>query len=128
MNDIILLGRVLSDVTRVRILAALRGGELCVCELVDALEISQSTLSSHLQVIRQAGLVITRKQGRWIYYTLEPAKAALLETVFEHHAKTLAADKLVLGDARRLKNRLCFREQGVCVVSTVVRRGAKQTK
>lgn len=122
MNDIILLGRVLCDATRVRILAALRGGELCVCELVDALEISQSTLSSHLQVVRQAGLVDTRKQGRWVYYTLQPGQAELLESIFAHHAKTLAADKVLKADARRLKKRLCLREQGACVVNTVAGR------
>ena len=63
------LGQAIADPTRVRIIAALRVGELCVCELVDALEISQSTLSTHLQVLRQTGMVIPRKEGRWVYYS-----------------------------------------------------------
>ena len=58
MRDFTSLGQAIVDPTRVRIIAALRRGELCVCELVDALEISQSTLSGHLQVLRQTGLVL----------------------------------------------------------------------
>ena len=53
-----------------------------MCELVDALEISQSTLSGHLQVLRQTGLVITRKEGRWISYSLTDQKMALIEALF----------------------------------------------
>ena len=64
MHDLTALGQALVEPTRVRLLAALRHGELCVCELVDALEISQSTLSGHLQVLRQTDLVATRKTLR----------------------------------------------------------------
>ena len=59
MDELVLTAKALADATRVRILAALRGGELCVCELGDALGVTQSTLSTHLQVIREAGLVGT---------------------------------------------------------------------
>ena len=74
MTELVLVAKALADPTRVRILTALRGGELCVCELCDALRVSQSTLSTHLHVIREAGLVRTRKEGKWIYYTLAPER------------------------------------------------------
>src|SRR5436305_228160 len=77
MRELVLIGKALADATRVRILAALRGRELCVCELCDALEVSQSTLSTHLQVIRDAGLVQTRKQGKWTYYAPAPERDRL---------------------------------------------------
>src|SRR6266436_9919398 len=84
MRDFTSLGQAIVDPTRVRIITALRRGELCVCELVDALEISQSTLSGHLQVLRQTGLVITRKDGRWFYYSLTDGKTPLIEAIFFH--------------------------------------------
>src|SRR5215212_6543258 len=60
----------LSDPTRLSILQRLRMGERCVCDLTDALDAAQSRLSFHLKVLKDAGLVIDRKDGRWMYYTL----------------------------------------------------------
>ncbi len=63
----------LSDPTRMEIVERLRGGERCVCELVDVLDAAQSRLSFHLRVLKDAGLVHDRRDGRWVYYTLDPA-------------------------------------------------------
>ena len=60
----------LSDQTRLSILQRLRFGERCVCDLTDALDAAQSRLSFHLKVLKDAGLVTDRRQGRWMYYTL----------------------------------------------------------
>lgn len=60
----------LSDQTRLSILQRLRLGERCVCDLTDALEVAQSRLSFHLKVLKEAGLVSDRREGRWMYYTL----------------------------------------------------------
>jgi len=60
----------LSDPTRLSILQRLRLGERCVCELTDALDAAQSRLSFHLKVLKDAGLVSDRREGRWMYYTL----------------------------------------------------------
>lgn len=60
----------LSDETRLAVLEMLREGERCVCELQDALDAAQSRLSFHLKVLREAGLVIDRKEGRWSYYRI----------------------------------------------------------
>jgi ArsR family transcriptional regulator, arsenate/arsenite/antimonite-responsive transcriptional repressor len=62
----------LSDETRLSILQRLRLGERCVCELTDALDAAQSRLSFHLKVLKDAGLVSDRREGRWMYYTLNP--------------------------------------------------------
>ena len=62
----------LSDETRLAVLDMLRGGERCVCELQDALDAAQSRLSFHLKVLKDAGLVSDRKEGRWSYYALRP--------------------------------------------------------
>ena len=62
----------LSDETRLGILEMLRGGERCVCDLQDELEAAQSRLSFHLRVLKEAGLVTDRREGRWSYYTIVP--------------------------------------------------------
>lgn len=62
----------LSDETRLAIVEMLRDGERCVCELQDSLDAAQSRLSFHLKVLKAAGLVTDRKEGRWSYYTLVP--------------------------------------------------------
>jgi len=74
----------LSDETRVRIMDLLASGEKCVCELQDAVGAAQSRLSFHLKVLKDAGLVSDRRQGRWNYYSLrsevlEEMAAYLLE-------------------------------------------------
>jgi ArsR family transcriptional regulator, arsenate/arsenite/antimonite-responsive transcriptional repressor len=66
----------LSDETRLSILERLRRGERCVCELTDALDAAQSRLSFHLRVLKEAGLVTDRREGRWMYYTLNAEKLA----------------------------------------------------
>jgi ArsR family transcriptional regulator len=63
----------LADETRLDILEQLADGERCVCELTDALGTGQSRLSFHLKTLKDAGLVTDRRQGRWIYYALDPA-------------------------------------------------------
>ena len=62
----------LSDSTRLEIVEMLRGGECCVCELQDELRAAQSRLSFHLKVLKDAGLVTDRKEGRWVYYAIDP--------------------------------------------------------
>jgi len=65
--------RALGDETRLRILERLSQGEQCVCDLTDALEAGQSLTSHHLRTLKEAGLLRDRRQGRWIYYSLDPA-------------------------------------------------------
>ncbi len=62
----------LSDETRLALLDLLRGGEKCVCDLQGALGAAQSRLSFHLGVLKDAGLVTDRKEGRWSYYRITP--------------------------------------------------------
>jgi ArsR family transcriptional regulator, arsenate/arsenite/antimonite-responsive transcriptional repressor len=115
MLELVAIARALADPTRVRILAALRNGELCVCELVDALGISQSSLSSHLQICRQSGVVTTRKESRWIYYSLSIRYGPLIERIFSE-LQTVGRDEQLARDAMRLKKRLRMRQGGRCVV------------
>jgi ArsR family transcriptional regulator len=68
------LFRALGDPTRLAIVRHIaERGEECVCDLTDALETGQSRLSFHLKTLKDAGLLADRRQGRWVYYSLEPA-------------------------------------------------------
>ena len=66
----------LSDPIRLSIVQLLRGGERCVCDLQDDLDTAQSKLSFHLRVLKEAGLVEDRREGRWSYYTIVPEALA----------------------------------------------------
>lgn len=89
----------LSDATRLGILEMLRDGERCVCDLQDELEAAQSRLSFHLRVLKEAGLVADRREGRWAYYRIVP------EAVREVHdlANTLQPAKGTLSTYRAPK-------------------------
>ena len=71
----------LSDETRLEIVELLRKGERCVCELTDTLDAAQSRLSFHLRVLKDAGIVRDRKDGRWVYYELDPDTFEEVETL-----------------------------------------------
>jgi ArsR family transcriptional regulator, arsenate/arsenite/antimonite-responsive transcriptional repressor len=69
----------LSDETRLVLLERLRGGEHCVCELTDLMKAAQSRLSFHLKVLKDAGLIQDRRDGRWMYYSINPEAIEELE-------------------------------------------------
>ena len=62
--------KALADPLRLDVVQALAGGERCVCDLVADLNLAQSRLSFHLKVMREAGLIEAREEGRWVYYRL----------------------------------------------------------
>lgn len=75
MKTIAHIFKALSDETRLRILALLSSGELCVCDLMAVLELPQSTVSRHLAYLRHAGLVEDERRGVWMYYRLKESNA-----------------------------------------------------
>jgi ArsR family transcriptional regulator, arsenate/arsenite/antimonite-responsive transcriptional repressor len=73
----------LSDETRLALLEQLKGGERCVCELTDAMKAGQSRLSFHLKVLKEAGLLLDRREGRWMYYSINPDAIESLEELVD---------------------------------------------
>ena len=99
-EDLVDLFKALSDETRLRIYSLLTRGELCVCELEDILNLSQSLVSNHLAVLRRAGLVKARRDAedaRWIFYRADPEAAVALR----QKCATLLEVKPAPGDRRR---------------------------
>ena len=76
------------DENRLQILGLLRSGEKCACKLLDELQIGQSTLSHHMKILCDSGVVHGRKEGKWVHYSIDPAGA--------ERAKQLLAQQLTL--------------------------------
>lgn len=103
MERVLHVTKALSDGNRLRALMLLRGGELCVCRLISLLKLAPSTVSKHMSILKQAGLVETRREGKWTYYKLSAgtSEAMILEIVawVEKHLEKdpiITSDKLEL--------------------------------
>jgi ArsR family transcriptional regulator, arsenate/arsenite/antimonite-responsive transcriptional repressor len=96
--------KALADENRVRTLLALRQGELCVCQITELFGLAPSTVSKHLSILFQAGLVESRKDGRWMYYRL-PGKAVpvAVREAIDWVEQSLADDPQAADDAQQLK-------------------------
>ncbi|USN98436.1 MAG: winged helix-turn-helix transcriptional regulator [Phycisphaeraceae bacterium] len=90
MDDLVQISAALSDATRVRLLAACLDGERCVCQLVALAGLSNAAVSKHLSLLRDAGLLESRKEGRWVYYRLPAEPGPVVRDAIEwvrRHAK-----------------------------------------
>lgn len=100
--DLETLFRALSDATRLRILALLASGEVCVCNIHGALGVPQPTASRHLAYLRKSGLVATRRDGLWVHYRLAPPADPPLAAVLKSALEALGLARGVTTDRRRL--------------------------
>ena len=95
--------RALSDPNRVRILLSLKRGELCVCQITELFGLATSTVSKHLSILNQAGLVASRKAERWVYYRLPDRSAPVaVREALDWVQKSLARTDEAADDAKRL--------------------------
>ncbi len=94
--------KALGDETRVRLVALLSHGELCVCHLVSALDLPQSTVSRQLTVLRRAGIVTTRREGTWMHYSLAEPKLELLRAQVQLLKAEFGANQTIKDDVVRL--------------------------
>ncbi len=116
----------LSDTTRVRILMALQScepccdsgaRELCACQIVYLIGLAQSTVSKHISILKQAGLVTSRKCGRWIYFKLAVDDAPqLVRDTIDWLSRNLANDKQIVADRTRLNEITSMDVEEVCRV------------
>lgn len=108
------LFKALSDETRLRILALLTRGELCVCDLMATLDLPQSTVSRHLAYLRNAGLVEDRRQGVWMYYRLAEEEGEFrrqLQALLQAHLAELPQGQ---ADRAALDSYLLRKEESAC--------------
>ena len=128
MEDFVEQLKSLGDPTRLKIIRLLSeaGENLCVCEIMDAIEDSHSNISRHLKILRTAKLVKEKKEGKWAYFSLADSDSAF-------HKNILQAIRSIPGeyfaeDSGRLRLRLSLREDGKCIDGLKSKKWAKTMK
>jgi DNA-binding transcriptional ArsR family regulator len=115
MREFMNITKALADETRVRTLMALRGGELCVCQITELFGMAPSTVSKHLSILFQAGLVQSRKTDRWVYYRLPGREAAgTVRSAITWTAKSIEAEPQILDDNKQIKQILKTNLAEIC--------------
>ena len=103
--------KALADPTRVRILALLAAGEICVCHIHESLRLSQPLVSRHLAYLRRTGLVESRKAGLWVYYRLAAQRDDVTRTLVDAVSQCIGHLPAVTKDRKRLE-----KKTGCCAV------------
>ena len=114
MEAVVQFSHALADETRWRILHLVCTDALCVCELAEVLEMPQSSVSSHLQVIRKAGLLDSERCEKWIYYRLASKFRPLLEAIRESFPTSKSGMTTLKRDAKKAAKRLSLRAETCC--------------
>lgn len=118
MRDLLFITKALSDRNRLRALQALDRGELCLCQLIDLLELAPSTVSKHMTLLYEAGLVDRRKEGRWHFYRLATEQSEDASKALSWIIPSLARDPVVAADRQRLEE---IRRKDLVELSTCYR-------
>ena len=110
MKDLVTIFKALSDKTRLRILKLLEHGELCVCDIVVAFDMIQPKVSFHLSVLKQAGLLKGRKEGKWMHYRIDGSdlfkRFVIMSIVDKIPEETLRDDRKRLEEFMNIKDRV----------------------
>lgn len=119
MTDHVEIFKALGDETRLRLvnLFLQTDDDLCVCEMVDTLELPQYQISKHLTILKNAGLLRASREGTWVYYRLDREDSPLLRDLFKVLGRHLS--QVFTSDASKLLRRLALREEGRCVVGFI---------
>ena len=120
MRELLAITKALADENRLRIVAALKGRELCLCQLVELLGLATSTVSRHASLLAQAQLVESRKDGRWAYFRLTDGEApAEARESLAFVLKAMERDPQGKADRQKLRDilkqdpeELCCRQKG----------------
>lgn len=104
MREVMDVLKALSDETRVRLMFALKDGELCACQLIALVKLAPSTVSKHLSILRSARLVDSRKDGRWMYYSLSKKfRSASIGRMLDLLFKEIGKTDQIVDDRKNLK-------------------------
>ena len=115
MDSLLHTLKALSDRTRLRILLLLRGRELCVGQIMAALELSPSTVSKQVAVLKSVGLVSDRRSGKWVFCSLSsPVPGEGIGTLFSLIARELSDSRQIIEDRKRLETVLAIPPETLC--------------
>ena len=115
-----IVAKALSDSNRIRALAAARQGDLCACQIIELLGLAPSTVSKHMALLKKAGFIESRKEGKWVYYHLSVnEKNPVIQTAAAWVFITLENDRTIKEDQKKLKRirkvtplELCRKQKG----------------
>lgn len=115
LSPLVATFKALGDESRLRTFNVLRDGELCVCQIVELLGLAPSTVSKHMSILKQAGLVASRKEGRWIYYRLADFSDGVPDMkVVDQLGLILDQDEQGNRDQRQIKKILKCNPEDLC--------------
>ena len=115
MKEFLNITKALADENRLRMLMALQDGEQCVCRITELMGLAMSTVSKHLSVLYQAGLVNARKEGRWMYYSLAgKGTPTVAREAVAWVRRSLDGNERITQDARRMKKVLAMDLSELC--------------
>lgn len=115
MKDFLNITKALADENRLRMLMALQDGEQCVCCITELMGLAMSTVSKHLSILYQAGLVNARKEGRWMYYSLSDKRASIAaRQALAWVRRSLEGNERIAEDEKRLKQVLTMDLSELC--------------
>jgi len=103
VETIVNIAKAFSEAKRLRILMALRKRELCSCEISELLALTDSTVSTHMGILKRAGLVVSRKDGRWVHYRLPEEPETQIRDVLNWIHSTLKDSPRIKEDEAKLK-------------------------
>lgn len=114
MKNVVLFAHALSDETRWRIVHLIFNEPMCVCELADILDMPQSSVSSHVQVIKKGGILDSERCEKWIYYRVAVNHRRLLSSISGFFEVSPASDAVLKADAAKAIKRLDERDESCC--------------
>ena len=115
MEKIVEIMKAASDPTRIRILMALQKQELCVCQITALLELAPSTISKHMSILKHAGFLKSRKEGKWIYYRISNTAANIVEQkILKILNEQLCIKDEIVSDRSKLEKILTEDKEVIC--------------
>jgi DNA-binding transcriptional ArsR family regulator len=116
MRRIVRTTKALADENRIRIIGVLKGRELCVCQLIELLCLAPSTVSKHLSILKNARLIDSRKQGRWMYYRLADEEGAPNQVIeaLDWMIRSIAETDQFISDNSRMEEILRIDPEILC--------------
>lgn len=123
MDAFIAITKALSDENRVRALLALGDQEVCVCQIIELLQLAPSTVSKHMSILKQAKLVSGRKKGRWMYYRLPGETASeIVRRAISLARQATSTDPRIRKDAERMRKILGTQKELICERQSIERK------
>ena len=103
MEKLVSVAKAISEEKRLRILMALKEGKLCSCQLSELLGLTESTISTHMSILKRTGLVESKKNGRWVYYSLPEDMSLVVKNALKMVFVQLEGSKIIAKDRKKLQ-------------------------